>query len=65
MLEKIITDKAYDLITDYFIKVFLLVIGLIVFAEGLQYSSRLYLVIGAVMLVAGVFTKRGALKNDL
>lgn len=65
MLEKVFTDKAYDLVTNWFAKVFLLVVGLIIFCEGLQYNSKLYVVLGAVMLIAGIFTKKGALKNDL
>lgn len=65
MLNRLISDKAYNLMRDYFIKVFLLVIGLIILAEGVQYGSKVYAVLGAIMFVAGIFTKRGAFKNDL
>lgn len=65
MLNKLMTDKAYNLMRDYFVKVFLLVIGLIILAEGVQYGSKVYAVLGAIMFVAGVFTKKGAFKNDL
>lgn len=65
MLSKLMTDKAYDLVTDWFVKVFLLVLGLIILAEGIQYGSKLYVVLGAGMIVAGILTKKGACKYDL
>lgn len=65
MINKLLSDRAYDLITDWFIKVFALVIGLIILAEGIQYGSKAYVVIGAVMIIAGIVLKKGAFKNDL
>ena len=65
MINKLMSDRAYDLIKDWFIKVFALVIGLIILAEGIQYGSKAYVVIGVVMIIAGIVMKKGAFKNDL
>lgn len=65
MINKLMSDRAYDLITDWFAKVFALVIGLIILAEGIQYGSKAYVVIGAVMIIAGIVMRKGAFKDDL